>query len=66
MATLGVSALAIEIGNGWAQLIGLGDTAPLATLFAINPHHAALDSEHKGDIISTNHCLLIQLCQSPD
>lgn len=38
MTTLGVSTLAIEIRDIIAQPIGLGNAAPLATHFAVNPH----------------------------
>ena len=47
MATLGIGALAVEIGHRIAKVIGFGDTATLATLFAIHPHHASADSSFK-------------------
>lgn len=40
MATLGIGTLAIEIRDISAQPIGLGNAAPLATHFAINPHYS--------------------------
>lgn len=38
VATLGIGALAVEIRDIIAQSVGLGNAAPLATHFAINPH----------------------------
>lgn len=40
VATLCIGALAVEIRDIIAQSVGLGNAAPLATHFAINPHYA--------------------------
>lgn len=61
MATLGIGALAVEIRDIIAQSVGLGNAAPLATHFAINPHYAPFSIQINSLSCHSEHCLFIQL-----
>lgn len=62
MATFGIRTLTIEIRDIAAQLVGFGNATPLATHFAINPHHAPFLIEIKPVFCHIRHCLFIQRC----
>ena len=53
MATFGIRTLTIEIRDIAAQLVGFGNATPLATHFAINPHHAPFLIEFQAELAHT-------------